>query len=236
MGLQNKFSDNDPYVQTQQTLCSNNNLIALNTAIADTDYLRGSSVAIGSQSLNRVVGTPFPSVAGAASATVGAALSGEGQAGTPSEEPGGGGVTCFIGHVRISTPTGDVHIREIKLGDTVWAFDSITGVRIPKRVIGKWEHLVEGYTLVEFNDGHSTGVIDIHRYWTKNGQYREIKNIEDIWHWDNEAGQWIPLRITQRTFITGEVIVYNLTVKDEHNYIANGDAVSNLKPLGAPEV
>lgn len=233
MGLQNKFSDNDPYVQTQQTLCANNNLTSLNTAVAETDYLRGTSVAIGSQSLNRVVGSPFPSVAAAANATVGAAISGEGQQGTSSEEPGGGGIPCFVANTRISTPTGDVHIREIQLGDTVWAFDSITGVRIPKRVIGKWEHLVEGYTLVEFNDGHSTGVIDIHRYWTKNGQYKEIKSLDSVWTWKDE---WVETKIVQRTFITGEVIVYNITVLSEHNYIANNDAVSNVKPLEGPQV
>ena len=42
--------------------------------------------------------------------------------------------------------------------------------------------------------------------------------------------------MVQRTVVKGEVVVYNMTVKDEHNYIANGDATSNLKPLGGPEV
>jgi hypothetical protein len=231
--IQGIFADQNDLVLTGQIQTANNNQSTLNAVMAETDQVRGTSVVLQPTGVLGSPGAPNADVAAAAQGTVGAALAGIGQTGTPSEEPGGGGLPCFIGATKIDTPTGDVHIRQIQLGDTVWAFDSITGVRIPKRVVGKYEHLVDEYTLVEFSDGHTTGVVDIHRYWQKNGQYREIKDIDTVWHWD---GEWKEVRVVQRTVVKGEVVVYNMTVKDEHNYIANGDATSNLKPLGGPEV
>lgn len=213
---------------TAQVQTSNNNQSALQATITETDQVRASAVIFQPTGLLANPTNDVPNVTTAAQGDIGAALGNVGQEGTPAQQPGGGGNPCFIGQTKIDTPRGDVHIRVIRLGDIVWAFDAVTGTRVHRRVIGKWEHLVDGYTLVEFSDGRSTGVMDIHRYWQKNGQYQPVKDIDSVWHWD---GEWKEAKIVQRTVIKGETVVYNLTVENDHNYLANGDAVSNLKPL-----
>lgn len=234
MPLNNRFSGDDPYVLTQQISTSNNNAATLNATIAENDHLRGKSVSISSQAIIRVPGTPFPQVLTAAENTVGAALGNVGQFGTYSQEPDGGGIPCFIEGTPIQTPDGDCYIEEIELETEPWlvlAFDA-NGKRIPKRVTDCFQHLVSGYTLVTFADGRQTGLIEDHRYWQMGEMFTPIRDIESVWHWDRA---WKEVRITNREYIEGEIILYNFTVEGLHTYIANGDAVSNLKPIDGGE-
>jgi hypothetical protein len=66
----------------------------------------------------------------------------------------------------------------------------------------------------------------MHKYWTRTG-YEPIANLESVWHWNNG---WVMRKVTGKKIVRGEVILYNLHIANTHNYIANGDAVSNLKP------
>lgn len=92
MGLQNKFSDNDPYVQTAQTVSANNNQASLSAVIASNNYLSGSSVA-GSSAVNKTIAAHFPIVNVAAENTIGAALGDIGQVPAAINQlPDGGGI------------------------------------------------------------------------------------------------------------------------------------------------
>jgi len=226
MGLKQRFSSDDPYVLTQQIQTANNNQSTFNATVAENDHLRGKSVSISSQSIIRTPGTPFPQVLTAAEDTTGAALGDVGQTGTPSQEPDGGGIPCFIAGTPITLTVGTRDIVDIHPLDIVLAFDK-DGKRVPKRVTDKFEHLVEEYTEITFADGRKTGLIEDHRYWTRNG-FTPIRDLEFVWHWD---GAWQQIEIVARATIKERVVVYNFTVEDLHTYIANGDAVSNLKPL-----
>lgn len=226
MGL--KFSLDDPYILSQAIQTANNNQSSLQATLAETDFLRGSSVTSDTQALNATLGTPFPSAYQASQNTVGAALGGVGQEGTYSEDTDGGGLPCFIAGTPITLPTGFKSIFEIEVQDKVLAFDS-HGKRIPKRVIAKFVHLVDNYTLITFADGRTTGVVDIHKYWQRGDVFTPIRGIDAVWHWN---GFWESVAIAKREVIYGETLVYNFTVEDLHCYIANGDAVSNLKPAG----
>jgi hypothetical protein len=225
-----KFSDQNDLVVTGQVLSANNNQATLNTALAETDYLRGTNVALQPSGLVGTVGSPIPDVAVAVQGTIGAALGGIGQGGTPSEEPGGGGIPCFIGITSISIADGHKFIRDVKLDDMVLAFDPFTGVHEPKIVTDLYQHRVYEYMLLTFEDGHSTGV-DVkgaHRYWIKNGEYDSVNILEQVWHWSNG---WTPRKIVEKRVIEEKTTLYTFTVADLHNYIANNDAVSNIKPL-----
>lgn len=230
--INGRFSDQNDIALTGIVQSSNNNQSTLNAVISETDQVRGSSVILQPTGLLTNLTNDVPNVTQAAQGTIGAALGSVGQQGTPALEPGGGGNPCFIGVTRIATPTGDVHLREIQLGETVWGFDDETGERTPQRVIAKWEHLVQEYTLIEFEDGRATGLIDIHKYWTRPG-YKPISKLDEVWHWSHNA--WVKCAITRRTVIKGEITVYNLSIEGTKNYMANGDGVSNLKPLGGNE-
>ena len=110
---------------------------------------------------------------------------------------------------------------------TVLAFDE-SGKRVPKVVTDTQSHLVESYCELLFDDGTTTGVDadQQHRYWTY-GDFVSVKELDKVWHWSNG---WVQRRIIDRQLIQKTVILYNFTVADLHCYIANGDAVSNLKP------
>ena len=152
---------------------------------------------------------------------------GQGQAAI-NQLPDGGGedLPCFTARTWIAIPDGEKQISEIKIGDKVLAFNA-DGKRVPEEVIGLHVHLVDEYTIVTFEDGRSTGLIEDHLYWQRGTLFKPIRDIESVWHW---CGHWESRAIIKREVIKGEMLVYNLEVKDLQTYIANGDAVHNLKP------
>lgn len=236
--IQGKFSDQNDIVVTAMSLAANNNLTAANVAITDANHLQGSNVTFQPSGLLATINAPIPSVAQAVQGTVGAALAGIGQQGTASEQPGGGGIPCFIGISNVRRPNnGQTFIRDIELKDSVVSFNSFSGDLVEGMVTDKFIHLVDEWMLVEFADGHSTGVDKDgnHKYWTQNGLYVPIRDLEIVHHWDSG---WKQRRVKERRVIKSEMVIYNLTVKSEgnfHNFLANNDAVSNLKPIDQQE-
>lgn len=237
--IQGKFAEQNDIVTTGQILSANNNQASFNAALADANHLQGTNVSLQPSGLLTATNAPIPSVATALQGTVGAALGGIGQGGTASEQPGGGGIPCFIGITNVRRPNnGQTFIRDIQIKDIVTSFNPFSGVHIEGIVTDTFAHLVYEWMLVEFADGHSTGVDKDghHKYWTQSGLYAPIRDLDATWRWDNG---WKPRRIKERRVIKEETILYNVTVKcegDFHNYMANNDAVSNLKPIGSGEV
>lgn len=232
--IQGRFADQNDIVISGQTQTANNNQIALNASLAETNQLRGSSAIFQPTGLLATPPNIVPNVTTTLLGTVGAALGGIGQQGTPSAQPGGGGIACFIGITNVSRPNnGHTFISEIEVKDIVTSFNPFSGDKLDGIVTDKYIHLVDEWMIVEFMDGHSTGVDKDgdHKYWTQNGLYAPIRELGQVWHWDSG---WKPRKVKERRVVTGKMIVYNLTVKcegDFHNFIANNDAVSNLKPL-----
>ena len=227
-----RFADQNDIVVTGQVQTANNNQTTLNAVLAETNQIRGGTVIF--QSLGLLTSydpNQVPGVTGALVGTVGAALGGIGQTGTQSEQPGGGGIPCFLGITGIRLASGgSIFIRDIQLKQVITSFDPMTGERFDGRVTDKFEHLVDGYMLIEFEDGHSTGVDKDgnHGYWVGQGQYAPVRDLSSVWHWDDG---WKERKIVSKKIIEEETILYNLTVEGFHNYIANNDAVTNLKPL-----
>lgn len=89
-----KFADQNSEVLTGIIQTSNNNQSTLNAAIADSDHLRATPATFQAGGLLITPDNKVPTVTAAVQGTVGAALGGIGQTGTPSEEPGGGGNPC----------------------------------------------------------------------------------------------------------------------------------------------
>ncbi len=222
-----EWADQDSNVLSGIIQTSNNNQITLNAAIAESDHLRADLVSLQPVGLTITPGERVPNVVQAVQGTIGAALGDIGQAGTASQEPGGGGHPCYIGSTEIMTPDGSLVIEDIIPGDIVMAFDKV-GVLSPQRVTDKFIHLRDRYTRVTFADGHGVGVTDEHRYWQVGETFMPIRNAEFVQHWDGE--KWKQIRVGIREIIKGEVLVFNITVEKLHTYLANGDGVSNLKP------
>jgi hypothetical protein len=229
--INGRFSDQNDLVVTGQVQTANNNQIALNASLAETDQIRGSSVVLQPTGLLATPPNLVPGVTTTLLGTIGAALSGEGQQGTASNEPGGGGIPCFLGVTSIRLANGGFAlIHDIRLNQMVVSFDPMNGEWASGRVTDKFEHLVDGYMLIEFEDGHSTGVDKEgnHRYWVGQGLYAPIRELSSVWHWNDG---WKERKIVNKKVIEEETIVYNMTVEGFHNYLANNDGVSNLKPV-----
>lgn len=139
-----------------------------------------------------------------------------------------GSVGCFIDITSIDIFTrGRKHIKDVKVGvDRAKCFDPYTKEPLVREVVGKWEHVVDEILMVDFEDG-STGTTKEHGYFTENGIYRPVWELDSVWHWDKE---WRQRKIVEKRVLTQRTFVYNITVADVHNYFANGDAVSNAKP------
>jgi len=133
---------------------------------------------------------------------------------------------CFIPITQIMMADGHTKaIAHIKIRDMVMAFDR-TGKFEPKMVTDTFAHLVGSYMLVEFEDGHTTGLDGKHQYWTQNDRYAPISTLDYVWHWSDA---WRQRKIVDRRIVVVETILHNITVADHHNYLANFDAVSNIK-------
>lgn len=231
--INGKFAEQNDIVVTGQVLSSNNNQTVLNVALADANHLQGSNVTFQPTGLLNTTNAPLPSVAQALQGTVGAALGGIGQGGTASEQPGGGGVPCFSSGTPITCQNEVKSIFEVEVGrDWVKCHDKL-GTRINALCIGKWEHWVEESLLVKFRDGRMTHTTANHKYWVDGEIYVPIWNLDWVWHWQDK---WIQVDIVEKITINTPMLVYNLTVDTYHNYEANGDSVSNLKPIGSGEV
>lgn len=225
--IQGKFAEQNDIVVTGQVISSNNNQTSLNAVLAETNHLQASSAIFQPTGLLATTANPVPNVTTTLQGTVGAALAGIGQQGTASTEPGGGGIPCFTGDTLITLPDGLIFIKSIECGMTVLAFDE-SGKRVPKVVTDTQSHLVSSYCELLFDDGTTTGVDadQQHRFWTHTG-FASVGLMAKVWHWSNG---WVERRIIDRQMIEKETILYNCTIEGLHCYIANGDAVSNLKP------
>jgi hypothetical protein len=225
--VQNRFSENDPYVQTAKTILAVNNNVEFNVAQTENDFQRATSASFAQQSLTRNLANPVPDVTQSGQSTIGAALGGINQ-------PPGAMIPspinpCFT----YSTPilmsnNKEQHIGDIEVGEWVKSFDS-RGNLINCQVIGKYIHLVQEILKVTFEDERVTYTTAIHRYWTGE-EFVPIFNLDKVLHWDRD---WQEVNIVAKETINGEILVYNLEIAVYQTYLANGDGTHNLKP--APE-
>ena len=129
---------------------------------------------------------------------------------------------CFGGETKVSTPSGQVYIKDIKVGDEVLSFDDEGQISV--NVVSKVHE-------------HEPGDIYKLSYWggevliTPNHWLLEAGNTflqADMLHTDHclvdEEGNFRPVKSFE--FYEKDK-TYNLTVEKDHTYIANGIRVHN---------
>ncbi len=139
------------------------------------------------------------------------------------------GQPCHIPITTITLDTGHTFIHNIRINDTVLSFDAKTGERFSDIVTATFQHRVDEWLKVIFADGHSSGVDKegAHKYWTQDGQYQPISELNYVWRW--VEGIWMRRPIVEKVVIKERTILYNFTTERYHNYEANGNACSNAK-------
>lgn len=136
---------------------------------------------------------------------------------------GAGGGGCFIGKTLVSTPDGHKLISEIKEGDIVLSFDDQAALHEAK-VLKVHEH--ENEEIWEYNFWGGSSFTATPNHWVLN-QFNAFVGIGSLDTDDcvvNQNNHLVP--ITGKKPI-GFATVYNLTVENQHTFIANGIRVHN---------
>lgn len=156
--------------------------------------------------------------------------------------PSGGGIgggPCFTGDVRVWTPDGDIPIGEMKarVADgkrSVYSFDFITGRIIEDEIVNVWEHQTVGYFTLDFGDIY-LNVTPLHNLLNDFGTW---KNADDyqlndaIKFYLKKDRVYKDLRLKKIKWNSDvPITAWNLQVRKNKTYFANGCAVSNLKPV-----
>jgi hypothetical protein len=143
---------------------------------------------------------------------------------------------CFLAGTPIMLPSGEYKpIEKIEIGCEVMApiYDEDTGedTMMPCPVEAVWENTAARWLEIHLPHGNLR-VTPKHRFYTGSGTFRQIGEIE--------AGETVRMalrdgfrdcKIMDKIEHTGEVKVYNLSVKYARAYFANLVAVHNVKPM-----
>ncbi|MEO1443185.1 MAG: polymorphic toxin-type HINT domain-containing protein, partial [Chloroflexota bacterium] len=128
----------------------------------------------------------------------------------------------FSADTDVSTPGGDVPIAEIEVGDTVYAYDELTGEVGEYEVIATINHVDEDIIHL-YLDGELIKTTAEHPFYTDDGVWVDAANLtagEQILSLDGDYGE------VERVVVVEDANqpMYNLTVDEAHTfYVGEGD-------------
>lgn len=161
---------------------------------------------------------------------------------------GGGGYystssSCFPGDALVSTPNGLVEIKDLKVGDIVYAYDATglnySGALFKKRVtetfVHSWEESgsVSPLLVITHEHGKLTTTINHHILTSSRASATDEADAGFVQADELQVGDVIYLEDGSATAIlnieAGQPydFVYNLTVEDFHTFVADGIRVHN---------
>jgi hypothetical protein len=135
----------------------------------------------------------------------------------------GGGGGCFAKGTLISTPEGNKNIEDLKVGDTVIAFNDIG--ELSEQTVEEC-HIHENEPIWEYQFWNNVTVQATPNHWVLNqfGNFAEIGTLTNQDAIIDGDGHIRPM-ISSEFIENGDV--YNLTVSNVHTYIANHIRVHN---------
>lgn len=134
----------------------------------------------------------------------------------------GGGGGCFAAGTIVRTPDGDKEIQRIKVGDLVYSFDEFGTVKESK-VLKIFVHENDEVYKVSFWGGSFDVTLN---HWVLN-QYNSFVEVGTLTQDDCLVDSMGHLRPVKSFEFISEQPVYNLTVEDNHTFIANNIRVHN---------
>lgn len=152
----------------------------------------------------------------------------------------GGG--CFVGETMIITPDGQKEIKDIEIGDIIQSYDFVENELVTKTVTGLWKSDYDNKLVIingiktKATIGHPFAIKDFEGNvkWAaidpkadeKYHRDFEITKLETGKYFINLLGDWVIVDSIEFEDFKG--IVYNISVEDTHNYIAEGILVHNM--------
>ncbi|MBB6520016.1 putative Ig domain-containing protein [Pseudoteredinibacter isoporae] len=133
----------------------------------------------------------------------------------------------FYGDTPVSTESGIVPISEIEIGDSVWAYDKLTGEitlqEVVHSIVGEGEKVIVGITLASGEEIFATG--DHPFYMPKSETWSVARNLAIGDYLLTLTGQLI--RVDNVDIKTEVTSVYNITVSNNHTYFVGEAEVLN---------
>ena len=149
---------------------------------------------------------------------------------------------CFIGEALVATVDGEKEIKDIQIGDLVQSFDLLSNELVTKEVKGIWKSdydnklvIING-TQTKATLGHPFAIKDFEGNikWAAidpeaDKEFNKdlvIEKLEVGKYFINLKGDWVLVESIEFEDFKG--IVYNISVEDTQNYIAEGILVHNM--------
>lgn len=149
---------------------------------------------------------------------------------------------CFIGEAMVTTADGQKEIKDIQIGDVVQSFDLVRNDVVTKVVKGLWKSdyddklvIINGirtkatighpFAIKDFEGNISWAAADPDADKEFHGDLT-VEKLEVGKYFINLMGDWVIVESIEFEDFKG--IVYNISVEDTHNYIAEGILVHNM--------
>lgn len=142
---------------------------------------------------------------------------------------GGGGGGCFPRGTRISTPSGERDIAELRAGSVVTSIDPNTGSKTSRRVLKVASYPSRRIWRIRFEDGHEVRTTSSHTFranhtWTTAASLRAGDAVYGV----DGSGPSEPRTVVESGFVDETADVFNLIVKGENNFVADGTLVHSF--------
>lgn len=142
---------------------------------------------------------------------------------------GGSGGGCFPKGTKIYTPTGLKDIAAIKEGDLVYSKNKNTDILIAKPVLSVQNHSNKKIWKLTLSDGSCIRTTSVHSFHV-GGQWKkasELRAGDQITY--SDCNGKLDFKTVQQSYATKEVEdVFNLVIKDNYNFFAEGGFVHSF--------
>lgn len=156
----------------------------------------------------------------------------------PGSGTGGGGIGgCFTGDTLVLTPDGEIPISEManrkrEGKNSIYSFDKKTGEVELDRIEACWAQEMTGFFTLTFGNAE-INVSAAHPFFTNLNQFTRADNFklgQTTRKFDYFTRLWFDSQLRNIKWNSDKTeTVYNLKVKNNATYFANGFAVSNAK-------
>jgi RHS repeat-associated protein len=135
------------------------------------------------------------------------------------------GGPCFAAGTKISTPTGDVEIEDIKTGDTVYAYDFGNGQAVEETVEAIHQNRTYHWVEIEVN-GETIRATKSHPFWVEkeNRWYRAV-DLKPGMELHLRSGEAVAVRSIKVDDLDQSETTYNFEVAHQHNYYVGSSGV-----------
>ena len=131
----------------------------------------------------------------------------------------------FAAGTKVSTPTGDVDIEDIKTGDTVYAYDFRNGKVVEESVEAIHQNFTYHWVKIEI-DGDTIRATKSHPFWVENeNRWFRAVDLKAGMEVHLQSGKVVAIRSVEVDDLDQPETTYNFEVAHQHNYFVGESCV-----------